>query len=120
MLVRPSGTSLGTSKPSPRSSWRSRLLRDLTLGNPNWRPIWTEEVRYQNEVSKIFWEQFYAKRQVANLNSGAADVLEIVSRSQSNLMATLPRRPIELTVAINAGVRPAAGLTRSNSAKGPK
>jgi hypothetical protein len=32
ILVRSSGTSLETSKPSSRASWRSRVLRNLTLG----------------------------------------------------------------------------------------
>jgi hypothetical protein len=44
--------------------------------NPNWRPNWMEGVRYQTQVNKILWEQFYAARRVANLNSGAADALK--------------------------------------------
>ena len=45
-------------------------------GNPNWRPGWTQGVRYQTQVNKILWERFYAARRVASLNSGAADALK--------------------------------------------
>jgi len=31
-------------------------------GNPNWRPSWTEGVRYQTQVNKILWEQFTAHK----------------------------------------------------------
>jgi len=44
--------------------------------NPNWRSNWTEGVRYQTQVNKILWEQFYAARRVASLNSGAGDALK--------------------------------------------
>jgi len=30
---------------------------------PTWRPSWMEGVRYQSEVYRILWEQFYAARQ---------------------------------------------------------
>jgi hypothetical protein len=45
-------------------------------GNPNWRPSWMEAVSYQNNAYTILWEQFYAARRVASLNSGATDALK--------------------------------------------
>ena len=60
-----------------RAVWEEVLKpRREAEGNPNWRPSWIEGVRYQTEVYKILREQFYAVRRVANLNSGAADVLK--------------------------------------------
>jgi hypothetical protein len=42
-----------------------------------WRPSWMEGVRYQTQVNKILWEQFYAARRVASLSSGAAKDLKM-------------------------------------------
>ena len=47
-----------------KAVWQEVLKpRREAEGNPNWRPSWMEGVHYQNEVSKILWEQFYAARQ---------------------------------------------------------
>jgi hypothetical protein len=32
-------------------------------GSPNWRPSWTEGVRYQTQVNKILRQKFCAARQ---------------------------------------------------------
>ena len=56
--------------------------------NPNWRPNWTDCVRYQNEVRKIFREQLYAARRRRVLNSRGGGRSEIASHSQNNLIAT--------------------------------
>jgi hypothetical protein len=47
-----------------KAVWQEVLKpRREAEGNPNWRPSWMEGVHYQNEVSKILWEQLYAARQ---------------------------------------------------------
>jgi hypothetical protein len=44
-----------------KAVWEQVLkARREAEGNPNWRPSWIEAVRYQTEVYKILWEQFYA------------------------------------------------------------
>ena len=60
-----------------KAVWEEVLkARREAEGDPNWRPSWMDGVRCQTEVYKILREQFYAVRRVANLNSGAADVLK--------------------------------------------
>jgi hypothetical protein len=59
-----------------KAVWEEVLKDRREAEGPNWRPSWMEGVRYQSEVSKILWGQFYAKRQVASLNSSAADALK--------------------------------------------
>jgi hypothetical protein len=60
-----------------KAVWQEVLKpRPEAEGDPNWRPSWMEGVRYQTQVNKILWEQFYAARCVASLNSGAADALK--------------------------------------------
>jgi len=57
--------------------WQEVLkARREAEGNPNWRPSWMEAVSYQNNAYTILWEQFYAARRVASLNSGATDALK--------------------------------------------
>jgi hypothetical protein len=60
-----------------KAVWQEVLkARREAEGNPHWRPSWMEGMRYQTQVNKILWEQFYAARRVASLNSGAADALK--------------------------------------------
>jgi hypothetical protein len=60
-----------------KAVWQEVLKpRREAEGNPNWRPSWMDGVSYQTQVHKILWEQFYAARRVASLNSGAADALK--------------------------------------------
>ena len=60
-----------------KAVWQEVLKpRREAEGDPNWRPSCMEGVSYQTQVNKILWEQFYAARRVASLNSGAADALK--------------------------------------------
>ena len=50
-----------------KAVWEEVLkARREAEGNPNWRPSWIEGVRYQTEVYKILWEQFYAARRAVS------------------------------------------------------
>ena len=59
-----------------KAVWQEVLKPRREAEGPNWRPSWIEGVAYQTLVNKILWEQFYAARRVASLNSGAADALK--------------------------------------------
>jgi hypothetical protein len=54
-----------------KAVWQEVLKpRREAEGDPNWRPSWTEGVRYQIQVNKILRQKFYAARRVASLNPG--------------------------------------------------
>ena len=50
--------------------WEEVLQPRREAEGPNWRPSWMEGISYQTQVNKILWQQFYAARRVASLNSG--------------------------------------------------
>jgi hypothetical protein len=58
-----------------KAVWQEVLKpRREAEGNPNWRPSWTEGVRYQSEVYKILWERFYAARPVGECEARSREV----------------------------------------------
>jgi hypothetical protein len=104
-----------------KAVWQEVLKpRREAEGNPYWRPSWTEGVRYQTQVNKNSLGAILRGTPRGKSKFRRSGRPETASCSQNNLIARHPRRPIELTVAINARVIPAVGQTRSNSAKGPR